>query len=36
MQLNHVAMRLNSRHFETVVEMLKSQLAFIELRRTER
>jgi hypothetical protein len=36
MQLNHVANRLDSRYFETVVEMLKSQLGFIELRRTGR
>jgi hypothetical protein len=36
MRLNHVANRLDPRHFETVVEMLKGQLGFIELRRTER
>jgi hypothetical protein len=36
MQLNHIANRLDSRYFETVVEMLKSRLGFIELRRTER
>ena len=36
MRFNHVANRLNSRHFETVVEMLQSQLGFVELRRTER
>jgi hypothetical protein len=36
MQLNHVANRLDSRYFDTVVEMLKSQLGFIELRRTGR
>jgi hypothetical protein len=36
MQLNHVANRLNSRHFETVIEMLKTRLNFVELRRTER
>lgn len=36
MKLNHVANRLNSRHFETVVEMLKTRLDFVELRRTER
>jgi hypothetical protein len=35
-QLNHVANRLNAQYFETVVEMLKSQLGFIELRRTDR
>lgn len=36
MKLNHVANRLDPRHFETVVEMLKEKLGFIELRRTER
>jgi hypothetical protein len=36
MKLNHVANRLDSRHFETVVEMLKVKLRFVELRRTER
>jgi hypothetical protein len=36
MKLNHVANRLNAQHFETVVEMLKMKLAFVELRRTER
>jgi hypothetical protein len=36
MQFNHVANRLDSRHFETVVEMLKAKLSFVELRRTER
>src|SRR6185312_11016913 len=36
MQLNHVANRLDSRYFETVVEMLKEKLGFVELRRTER
>ncbi|MEJ0018458.1 MAG: hypothetical protein WDN25_18240 [Acetobacteraceae bacterium] len=36
MQLNHVANRLDPRHFETVVAMLKEKLHFIELRRTER
>jgi hypothetical protein len=36
MRLNHVANRLDSRHFETVVALLKEQLGFIELRRTER
>jgi len=36
MILNHVANRLDSRYFETVVEMLKQKLGFIELRRTER
>ncbi len=36
MKFNHVANRLDARHFETVVEMLQSQLGFVELRRTER
>jgi hypothetical protein len=36
MKLNHVANRLDARYFETVVEMLKEKLAFVELRRTER
>ena len=36
MQLNHVANRLDPRHFETAVAMLKEKLRFIELRRTER
>jgi hypothetical protein len=36
MKFNHVANRLDPRYFETVVEMLKVRLAFVELRRTER
>ncbi len=36
MRLNHVANRLSPRHFETVVEMLKAELDFVELLRTER
>ena len=36
MKLNHVANRLDAGHFETVVEMLKAKLGFVELRRTER
>jgi len=36
MKLNHVANRLDPMHFETVVEMLKAKLGFVELRRTER
>ncbi len=36
MKLNHVANRLDPRYFETVVEMLKVKLGFIELRRTDR
>ena len=36
MRFNHVANRLDPRHFETVVEMLLTQLGFRVLRRTER
>src|ERR1700761_8988640 len=36
MKFNHVANRLDRRHFETIVEMLKVKLGFVELRRTER
>jgi hypothetical protein len=36
MQFNHVANRIDPRYFEIVVEMLKSELGFVELRRTER
>jgi hypothetical protein len=36
MQFNHVATRVASRYFDTVVDMMKSRLGFIELRRTER
>lgn len=36
MKLNHVANRLDDRHFGLVVEMLKAKLGFIELRQTER
>ncbi|WP_208863939.1 hypothetical protein [Roseomonas gilardii] len=36
MQFNHVANRLDTRHFETVVMMLTTRLGFVELRRTER
>ena len=36
MRFNHVANRLDARHFEAVVTMLKTRLGFIELRRTER
>jgi hypothetical protein len=35
-KLNHIANRLDARYFETVVEMLKVKLGFLELRRTER
>jgi hypothetical protein len=36
MKFNHVANRLDPKFFETVVEMLKVKLDFVELRRTER
>ena len=36
MRLNHVANRLDGRHFDLVVEMLTTQLGFVTLRRTER
>ncbi len=36
MKFNHVANRVASQHFETVVAMLRTQLGFVELRRTER
>ena len=36
MRLNHVANRLDDRHFDLVVEMLKAKLGFVELRQTER
>ena len=36
MRFNHVANRLDAGHFETVVEMFRTQLGFVELRRTER
>ncbi len=36
MKLNHVANRVDPAYFETVVAMLKTQLGFVELRRTER
>jgi hypothetical protein len=36
MTFNHVANRLDVRYFETVVDMLKTRLGFVELRRTER
>lgn len=34
MTLNHAANCLDAMHFETVVEMLKTKLGFVELRRT--
>lgn len=36
MRFNHTAHRLDTAHFETVVEMLCKELGFVELRRTER
>jgi hypothetical protein len=36
MKFNHVANRLDARHFETVVTLLQEKLGFVELRRTER
>ncbi len=36
MKFNHIANRLDPKYFETVVEMLKVKLDFVELRRTER
>ena len=36
MIFNHVANRLDDKHFETVVQMLKVKLGFIQLRRTDR
>lgn len=36
MRFNHVANRLDARHFEVVVDMLRTRLGFVELRRTER
>jgi hypothetical protein len=36
MQFNHVANRIDPRYFELVVEMLKTELGFVEIRRTER
>lgn len=36
MRLNHVANRIAAEHFETVVELFRSELGFVLLRRTER
>jgi hypothetical protein len=36
MIFNHVANRLDSKHFETIVAMLTDRLGFVVLRRTER
>jgi len=36
LKLNHAANRLDAKHFETIVELLKAKLGFTELRRTKR
>lgn len=36
MKLNHFSNRVDGTYFDIVVEMLKTQLGFVELRRTER
>jgi hypothetical protein len=36
MKFNHVANRVDTRHFEAVVQMMTGRLGFVELRRTER
>lgn len=36
MKFNHIANRVDTRHFDTVVDMLVAQLGFVVLRRTER
>ena len=36
MRFNHVAVRVDGRHFDTVAAMLTEKLGFVELRRTER
>ena len=36
MRFNHTANRLDAAHFETIAEMLKAKLSFVELRRTKR
>ncbi|WP_018185110.1 hypothetical protein [Kaistia granuli] len=35
MRFNHVANRLDAKHFETIVDLFIQQLGFVELRRTE-
>ena len=35
MRLNHCANRVEKQHFETVVELFRSKLGFVELRRSE-
>ncbi len=36
MKFNHIANRVDTRYYETIVGLLVSQLGFVELRRTER
>ena len=36
MKFNHVANRVAAAHFETIVELFRDQLGFVELRRNER
>lgn len=36
MRFNHIANRVEARHYEAVVEMLITRLGFVQLRRTER
>jgi hypothetical protein len=36
MKFNHIAQRVDTRHFETVVALLRERLGFRELRRTDR
>ncbi len=36
MRFNHVASRVDGRHFDTVAAMLTEKLGFVQLRRTER
>ena len=36
MRFNHIANRVEARHYEIVVEMLITRLGFVQLRRTER
>ena len=35
MKFNHIANRLDPRHFDTIVEMFQVKLGFVQLRRTE-
>lgn len=36
MQFNHIANRIQDPHFELIIALMKDQLRFVELRRTER